>query len=67
MRERQDVILGGGLSGLTAAYTLQLAGETHWQLYEKESRVGGLARSTAVSGYLFDFGPHILFTIDPEM
>jgi protoporphyrinogen oxidase len=67
MRERQDVILGGGLSGLTAAYTLQEAGEDHWQLYERESRVGGLARSTAIDGYLFDFGPHILFTIDPAM
>jgi UDP-galactopyranose mutase len=67
MRERQDVILGGGLSGLTAAYTFQQAGEDHWQLYERESRVGGLARSIAIDGYLFDFGPHILFTIDPEM
>ncbi|HXO19954.1 MAG TPA: FAD-dependent oxidoreductase [Thermoanaerobaculia bacterium] len=67
MRERQDVILGGGLSGLTAAYTLQAAGEDHWQLYEREARVGGLARSIAVDGYLFDFGPHILFTIDVEM
>jgi protoporphyrinogen oxidase len=67
MRERQDVILGAGLAGLTAAYTLQQAGETHWQVYEKESRVGGLARSIAVDGYLFDYGPHILFTIDPEI
>lgn len=67
MRERQDVILGGGLSGMTAAYTFQQAGETHWQLYEKEARVGGLARSIEVDGYLFDFGPHILFTIDAEM
>ncbi|HEX7185730.1 MAG TPA: FAD-dependent oxidoreductase [Thermoanaerobaculia bacterium] len=67
MRERRDVILGGGLSGMTAAYYLQKAGEDHWQLYEKEERVGGLARSTAVDGYLFDYGPHILFTIDAEM
>lgn len=67
MRERQDVILGGGLAGMTAAWTLQQAGETHWQLYEKEERVGGLARSVAVDGYLFDHGPHILFTIDKEM
>jgi protoporphyrinogen oxidase len=52
---------------MTAAYTLQQAGESHWQLYERESRVGGLARSTAIDGYLFDFGPHILFTIDPEI
>jgi len=67
MRERQDVILGGGLSGMTAAWYLQQAGEDHWQLYEKEDRVGGLARSVAVDGYLFDHGPHILFTIDAGM
>lgn len=66
-QERQDVILGGGLAGLTAAYTLQQAGETHWQIYERHDRVGGLARTTSVDGYLFDFGPHILFTIDREM
>ncbi len=67
MAERSDVILGAGLAGLTAAYTLQQAGEDHWQVFEREDRVGGLARSTAVEGYLFDFGPHILFTIDAEM
>jgi len=67
MRERQDVILGAGLAGLTAAYSLQRGGERHWQIYEKEARVGGLARSMAVEGYLFDYGPHILFTIDPEI
>jgi len=67
MNERQDVILGAGLAGLTAAYTLQRRGETHWQIYERESRVGGLARSMAVDGYLFDYGPHILFTIDAEI
>ena len=67
MRERQDLILGGGLSGMTAAHTLQQAGETWWQLYERESRLGGLARSVAVDGYLFDYGPHILFTIDAEI
>jgi UDP-galactopyranose mutase len=67
MRERQDVILGAGLAGLTAAHTFQQAGEDHWQVYEREARVGGLARSIAVEGYLFDYGPHILFTIDAEM
>jgi protoporphyrinogen oxidase len=67
MRERQDVILGAGLAGMTAAHTLRQAGEDHWQVYEREDRVGGLARSIAVDGYLFDYGPHILFTIDAEM
>jgi protoporphyrinogen oxidase len=67
MSERQDVILGAGLSGLTAAYTLQLGGEDHWQIYERESSVGGLARTVEIDGYRFDYGPHILFTIDKEM
>ncbi|MEM7052359.1 MAG: FAD-dependent oxidoreductase [Acidobacteriota bacterium] len=67
MGQRHDVILGGGLAGLSAAYTFQQAGESHWRVFERESRVGGLARSMERDGYLFDFGPHILFTIDPEM
>lgn len=67
MPERQDVILGGGLAGLTAAYTFQRNGQDHWQVYERESRVGGLARTQEVEGYKFDYGPHILFTIDAEM
>ena len=61
------VILGAGLSGMTAAYTLQLGGEDHWQVYERESNVGGLARTMEVDGYRFDYGPHILFTIDKEI
>src|SRR6185295_14758808 len=64
---RDDVILGAGLAGLTAAYTLQAAGETHWRVFERGDRVGGLATTVAVDGYLFDHGPHILFTIDPEI
>ena len=67
MSERQDVILGAGLSGMTAAFTLQRAGEDHWQVYERESNVGGLARTVEVDGFRFDYGPHILFTIDKEM
>ena len=67
MSERQDVILGAGLAGLTAAYTLQELGQPDWQTYEREERVGGHARSIEVDGYLFDFGPHILFAADPEI
>jgi UDP-galactopyranose mutase len=67
MPERQNIILGGGLAGLSAAYTLQLAGEDEWQVYERHARAGGLARTIQIEGYRFDFGPHILFTIDKEM
>ena len=34
MRDRQDVILGAGLAGLTAALTFQQHGQDHWQLYD---------------------------------
>ncbi len=55
------------MAGLSAAYTLQTSGQEGWQIYEREERVGGLARTQVVDGYRFDYGPHILFTIDEEM
>ncbi|MDP9227259.1 MAG: FAD-dependent oxidoreductase [Actinomycetota bacterium] len=66
MPEQQDVVLGAGLAGLTAAYTLQQAGANYLVL-EKESRPGGHARSIERDGYVFDYGPHILFTSDPAI
>ncbi len=67
LSDRQDVILGAGLAGLCAAHTLQELGETEWQIYEREERVGGHSRSVEVEGYVFDYGPHILFAADPEI
>ena len=42
------VILGAGLTGLSAAIHLQQAG-TDYAIYEKEDRVGGLCRSHDLS------------------
>ncbi len=67
MPERHDVILGGGLAGLSAAYSLQSAGQDQWQVFERNDTPGGLARTMVVEGYRFDYGPHILFTIDAEI
>ena len=67
MAERRDVILGAGLAGLSAAHTLQKAGQAEWQVYERNAEPGGLARTVEVDGYRFDYGPHILFTIDDEI
>lgn len=64
---RQDVVLGAGLAGLSAAYTLQRAGQREWQVYERNATPGGLARTVNANGYHFDYGPHILFTIDEEI
>ena len=64
MPDRYDVIAGGGLAGLTAAYAFQLAGADGWTVIERELRPGGHARSIQIDGYTFDYGPHILFTTD---
>jgi UDP-galactopyranose mutase len=64
--ERQDVVLGAGLTGLSAAFAFQQGGEDHWQVYEQAERVGGHARSIVRDGYTFDYGPHILFAADAE-
>jgi len=53
-------ILGAGLSGLSAAYHL----DEDYEIFEKEDRVGGLCRSIKKDGFIFDYGPHILFPKD---
>lgn len=57
MQHTENVVLGGGLTGLSAAYHLN--GPT--TVYERGSRPGGLACSEEVNGFLFDYAPHILF------
>lgn len=61
MRERVR-ILGGGWSGLTIGYLLELCG---WDvtLIEREPHLGGHSRSMLVHGVTVDsHGPHILHT-----
>lgn len=53
------IILGAGLAGLSAAYHLQ---SNDYTIIEKENEVGGLCRSWEEKGYVFDYGPHILYT-----
>lgn len=65
---KRVIILGAGLSGISTAYFIQ---EFDWvesvALLEKESRPGGLCRTIEKDGYLYDIGPHILFSKDKEM
>jgi protoporphyrinogen oxidase len=57
------LIVGAGLCGLSAAYHLQSAG-LGFLLIERNSEVGGLARTTAYDGFSFDHSIHILYTAD---
>lgn len=63
MREVQALVVGGGPSGLAAAYALQ--GDT--LVLEKESSVGGLCRSIHVGEGVFDIGGHSFHTPYPEV
>jgi len=57
---KRILILGGGVAGSSMAYYL---GEKGYEvtLLEKNSRVGGLARTCYYSGHPYEFGPHIWF------
>jgi hypothetical protein len=49
------VVIGGGLAGLSAAITLQDAGESV-ELYEASDDLGGRVRSDYIDGYILDRG-----------
>jgi oxygen-dependent protoporphyrinogen oxidase len=49
-------VVGGGLSGLTAAYCLKQRG-SRVVIYEAADRVGGAVRSERHNGYLAELGP----------
>lgn len=52
-------VLGGGPSGLTAAYTLlRVHPEVHVDVYEADGRFGGAVKSEAGGGFVYDLGPN---------
>ena len=56
--DKEIVIVGAGLTGLSAAY------HGGGFIYEKEDRVGGTCISPIVNGFIFDLGIHVLHTRD---
>ena len=50
------IVIGGGVSGLTAAYRLQQQG-VQVTLLERGEQAGGQARSHTRDGFVFDHGP----------
>lgn len=60
----KTVILGGGISGLSAANTLAEKGGEH-AVYEQHEQYGGLCRSFTVEGYTFDTFAHVAFSKEP--
>src|ERR1700748_3163197 len=62
---RTIAILGGGISGLTAAYELEKArragADIDWQLFEASNRLGGIIETTRIptpeGEYILEGGP----------
>lgn len=67
MRDTYDVIvLGAGMAGLSAAYRLAKGGKSVLVL-EKDSAIGGLAKTLTIDGFQFDYCAHRFHTPDPAV
>jgi len=61
-----SVVIGGGLAGLSAALTLQNAGE-EVEIFEGSDNVGGRLRSDYVDGFILDRGFQLINSGYPEI
>jgi protoporphyrinogen oxidase len=60
------IIVGGGPTGLGAAYRLYELGYENWTLYERSSYAGGHAASHVDEhGFVWDEGGHVIFSHYP--
>ena len=59
-------IIGAGITGLTAAFTLNRAG-VPVTVFEAGDRVGGAIRSLRQDGYLAEFGPNTILETSPKI
>src|ERR1035438_6759123 len=66
MNSKRIVIIGGGPTGLGAAYRLHELGYENWTLYEKSDYVGGHACSHVdAHGFVWDECGHVIFSHYP--
>jgi len=59
-------IIGGGITGLTAAFQLQRRG-VPVTVYEAAGRVGGAIQTERQDGYLAEFGPNTILETSPKI
>lgn len=60
------IVLGGGLTGLSAGCVLSRAGY-RVRVFERDIEVGGLSRTVVSNGFRFDLGGHRFFSTDPKI
>jgi protoporphyrinogen/coproporphyrinogen III oxidase len=59
-------VIGGGITGLTAAFRLRKHG-VPVTVYEATDRVGGAIQSIKWDGYLAEFGPNTILETSPDI
>lgn len=64
--EPSVAVVGGGITGLTAAYRLKQAG-IHVTLFEAGYRVGGVIQSIRHNGFLAEYGPNTILETSPRI
>lgn len=59
------VIIGAGLTGISAAYHLEQKGFCDYAIFERDAKIGGLCGTVQQNGFTFDFTGHYLHASDP--
>ena len=63
---KKVIILGAGITGLSSGWKLSEKG-FDVTIIEKESEIGGLAKTINFKNNLVDLGPHSFFSEDKEI
>ena len=63
---KKAIVIGGGITGLSAAWKLSENGYKV-SIIESEKSFGGLAKTIKVGNYFFDVGPHAFLSEEKEI